>query len=143
MLAPNDIDILLRLATQNSTTGPGNAFHGMIAAEENGSSGFNYLNYIIRFNGTYQDAIDHSYMNDDIEKLEKEYDKISNKLLKDPLNSDDNGFTLNGDGLEKLFFATAKLMGLENNVILQRVDDDGIKIITLNADGSTTANPCL
>lgn len=142
MLSHKDIDILLSLTKHNSTTGPSNAFHGMIAAEEDGNGGFTYLNYVVRFNGTYQDAIDFNFTDEKLDKLKEEFRKSKDKLLKNPLNSNDNGFTLNKEGLQKLFFETAKHMGMQNNVILQRVDDDGVKTIQLNSDGSTTAVPC-
>lgn len=142
MLSHKDIDILLGLTTHNSTVGPGNAFHGMIAAEEDGNGGFTYLNYVVRFNGTYQDAISFNFTDDQLADIKKKYEDAIEYLLKNPLNSSDGGFNLNKDGLQKLFFEAAKLMGMQNNVILQRVDDDGVKTIQLNNDGSTTAVPC-
>ncbi|CAD7810459.1 hypothetical protein CHRY9390_02182 [Chryseobacterium aquaeductus] len=143
MLSHKDIDILLGLTTHNSVVGPGNAFHGMIAAEEDGSGGFNYLNYVVRFNGTYQDAIGFNFTDDQLNDIRKDHKKILEALKLNTLYSNDGGFTLNKEGLQKLFFEAAKLMGMQNNVILQRVDDDGVKTIQLNSDGSTRAVPCV
>lgn len=141
MLSHKDIDILLALTTHNSVTGPSSAFHGMIAAEEDGMGGYVYLNYIIRFNGTYQQAASFNFIDMSLDEIGKKYEKKLDELLNDPINSD-NGFTLNKEGQQKLFFEAAKLMGMQNNVILQRVDDDGVKEIILNSDGTRTAIPC-
>ena len=48
------------------------------------------------------------------------------------------------EGLEILFFETLKSMNLDNKLILQRIEDNGIiNNISLNADGlHTTASPC-
>jgi hypothetical protein len=142
MLSHRDIDILLTLVKHNSVTGPSNAFHGMIAAEEDGSGGFVYLNYLIRFDGSYQEAVEHSFTDEKLDEIEQKYKEYKNSLLNNSLNSNDGGFTLNAEGLQKLFFQTTKLMDLENKVILQRVDNDGVKTINLNSDGSTKAIPC-
>ncbi|MDR6405713.1 MULTISPECIES: hypothetical protein [Chryseobacterium] len=142
MLSHRDLDILLALTKHNSVTGPSNAMHGMIAAEGDGNGGYMYLNYVVRFNGTYQDAIGFNFTDDQLNKIETKYEDVIDKLLADPSNTDNNGSTLNKEGLQKLFFAAAKLMGMQNNVILYRIDEDGVKEIGLNSDGSTTLYPC-
>ncbi|MGG5210215.1 hypothetical protein ACQWU4_14925 [Chryseobacterium sp. MIQD13] len=142
MLSHRDIDILLTLVKHNSITGPSDAFHGMIAAEQDGSGGFVYLNYIIRFNGSYQEAVEHSFTDEKLDDIKKKYEKAASELKLDALNTNDGGFTLNMEGLQKLFFEGVKLMELENKVILQRIDGNKVEIISLNSDGSTKGIPC-
>ena len=50
---------------------------------------------------------------------------------------------LNEKGLEKLFFDTLTNIGLDNKVLLQRVDPNGtVYNVTQDISGSITATPC-
>ncbi len=126
MLSPGDIDQLLGFARAQGNYGdPTQAFVGMVAP--------NGMHYIIRFEGTYQDATSFNFMQTDIDNL-GDIMTVRNSIFKSSTSS---------DSIEKLFFKTLNDMGLDKKIILQRVENDGtIKTINKNNDGTITPVPC-
>lgn len=132
-------------AAQSVADGVGNAYLGMIAAEWCGTCPNNvqYIHYVISYTGTDDELGGYVYTEDKITQFINTYIKKEEKLLKDPLNSNNNGATLNKIGLEKLFFDTLKNIGIDGKVNLQRVESNGIiNNISQNSNGTIMANPC-
>ncbi|WP_111960607.1 hypothetical protein [Chryseobacterium lathyri] len=147
MFSPPDIvDALFGFATaQNIQDGVGNAYLGMIAGEwcNTCPNNVQYIHYVIQYTGAAAELGGYVYTEAQMKQFEKDYRKKVNKLLKDPLNSNNNGATLNNVGLEKLFFDTLKNIGIDGKVNLQRIESNGtINNVTLNSNGSINANPC-
>lgn len=159
MHSPADINELLGFAVAQPTcTGnnTGNAYFGMIGAVHCATcppDNVKYIHYIIRFNGTYQQAI--NYMFDDDVELAYErvyretYDELSGNILPNggpnPYVNSTGG--INNQGLEKLFFDFLKKINFDrNHFVLQRVEQDGA-INTITPDDpnntTTTATPCI
>ncbi|WP_374465221.1 hypothetical protein [Chryseobacterium sp.] len=130
MLSPPDIDQLLGFARAQPISNPENvknAYVGMVAP--------NGMHYVIRFNGTYQDAI----TNFSQEQLDEYTDRYQTRYgIYKPSSGD-----MNNEAIEKFFFKALKDMGLEGKVNLQRIENDGtVKMIIKNTDGTITATPC-
>ncbi|WP_449388534.1 hypothetical protein [Chryseobacterium lineare] len=147
MFSPPDIvDTLFGFASSQSINdGVGNAYFGMIAAEwcNTCPNNVQYIHYIISYSGTGTELGGYVYTPAQMNQFLIDYRKKVNKLLKDPLNSNNNGASLNNVGLEKLFFDTLKNIGLNGKVNLQRVESNGIvKNITENSNGTINATPC-
>ncbi|QWT85196.1 hypothetical protein KBP46_17200 [Chryseobacterium sp. PCH239] len=126
MLSPNDIDQLLGFARAQPTSNPenvNNAYLVMVAT--------NGMHYVIRFSGTYENAIK-TFSQDDLNYY-KDLMSMRNTMYKPS----------NYEGYEKLFFKILTDMGLEGQINLQRIESDGvIKNVTKNNDGTITGNPC-
>ncbi|MEI3788465.1 MULTISPECIES: hypothetical protein [unclassified Chryseobacterium] len=147
MFSPPDIvDALFGFAAaQSIEDGVGNAYLGMIAGEwcNTCPNNVQYIHYVIQYTGAAAELGGYVYTEAQMKQFEKDYRKKVNKLLKDPLNSNNNGATLNNVGLEKLFFDTLKNIGIDGKVNLQRIESNGtINNVTLNSNGSINANPC-
>ncbi|SMP19195.1 hypothetical protein [Chryseobacterium profundimaris] len=152
MHSPPDIDNnLLAFARAQPTGEHKNAYFGMIVKKVCSSctSGFKIYHYIIRFDGTYSDALS-SFSQLDLDNFNKDYRKLYADLtnLYGPYGStyiDSITGELTNEGLEVLFFDTINKMGLTNKLILQRIEDGGIvNNINLNPDGlHTTPIPCI
>ncbi|MDQ8143811.1 hypothetical protein [Chryseobacterium sp. CFS15] len=135
-----------------SVTSPGGAptvkdvFKGIVGSAEcnNCPGGKEYFHYIIRFNGTMDQASTISSTNYDMTKLKKEYKRRDNELVSASMYSNNDGLSLNSKGVEKLFFETLDKMEIAKDLmILQSVDSNGnISTIKLNPDGTTEAVPC-
>lgn len=112
-------------------------------------SGYKTYNYIIRFDGAYNDALT-SFSDADLKIKGKDYEKLYQDFI-DPYGQYGSTYIdsitgeLTNEGLEVLFFDTINKMGLTNKIILQRIEDSGIvNNINLNPDGlHTTPIPCL
>jgi len=133
MLSPPDIDQLLGFARAQGNYGdPTQAFVGMVAP--------NGMHYIIRFEGTYQDALANFSQaqldNYSTLMISRNFTMLSNSQY----SSD--GKILNSKGVEKLFFKALKDLGLQGKVNLQRIDSDGIKNINLDSNNNPIAVPC-
>ena len=90
MDSPADINQLLGFARAQGNNGdPTQAFVGMVAP--------NGMHYVIRFAGTYQDAISFNFMQDNIDKFTKDM-SLRNNIFKSSSST---------QGIEKLFFKTA------------------------------------
>jgi len=144
MLSPPDIDNgLLKAARSQGNQGNAvnNSFFGMVKKEVCSScpGGYKIYHYVIRFTGTYNDALV-SFSQEKINKLKDDYEMRYSFYE-----------SLGQAGLEKLFFQTIKEMNLENKVILQRVDETGtfpnityaVQNITLDANNQPQNTPCL
>lgn len=151
MHSPPDIDNnLLAFARAQPTGEHKNAYFGMIMKKTctGCPSGFKIYHYIIRFDGTYNDALT-SFSDADLKMRGKDYEKLYTDLTY-PFGSYGSTYidSLTGDltneGLEVLFFDTINKMGLTNKVILQRIEDNGtVNNINLNPDGlHITPIPC-
>lgn len=143
MFSVGDIDQLLGFALAQGNYGnPSNAFFGMVAP--------NGMHYVIRFNGSYNDALV-SFSQAELNKLVKDYRELQNILT----DSEISGSTyinadgsINNLGVEKLFFETLNNMGLTNKIVLQRIESDPnngteiIKNIALNSSNIPTPSIC-
>ncbi|REC41860.1 MULTISPECIES: hypothetical protein [Chryseobacterium] len=150
MHSPPDIDNnLLAFARAQPAGEHKNAYFGMIVKKTCSGcpSGFKTYHYIIRFDGTYDDALTSFSQLDldnfNIDYQNREFDLTNPTGVYGTTYIDSMGKITN-EGLEKLFFDTLKAMNLTNKIILQRIEDNGIiNNITLNPDGlHTTAIPC-
>ncbi|MDQ0780206.1 hypothetical protein [Chryseobacterium sp. W4I1] len=138
IFSATDVDTLLEIARYQNIGNTGNAFSGMVAP--------NGIHYVIHFNGRHSDLpASGAFSEVDLEVLKISQYRNQIKLLSDTSGIYCNSQTgkLNSKGLEKLFMNTLKAMGLENKIILQRIDDDGIKTIKQNIDGTLNPVPCI
>lgn len=150
MVSPPDIvDTLFGFASaQSINDGVGNAYFGMIAAETCSSctGGIKYVHYVIRFAGTGAELANFVYSPAQMVKIINDYRKTATDLS-DPYISGTTYINSSGDlnekGLEKLFFDTLINMGLDNKILLQRVENNGtVYNVTKNSSGIITAIPC-
>ncbi|MDH6253607.1 hypothetical protein M2347_003334 [Chryseobacterium sp. H1D6B] len=147
MFSPPDIiDTLLGFASaQSIDDGAGNAYLGMIAGEwcNTCPNNVQYIHYVIQYIGTGTELGGLVYTPAQMNQFLIDYRKKVNRLLKNPLNSNNNGTTLNNVGLEKLFFDTLKNIGINGKINLQRVESNGVvNNITENSNGTINVNPC-
>ncbi|MCS4303721.1 hypothetical protein [Chryseobacterium sp. BIGb0232] len=150
MFSPPDIvDALFGFAAaQSAQDGVGNAYLGMIAAEWCNTCPNNaqYIHYVIKYTGTGSELGGYVYTPAQMNQFEDDYRKIVKNLK----NKYVNGTTyinvsedLNEKGLEKIFFETLKVIGINGKVNLQRIEANGsVNNITLNSDGIPIAKPC-
>ena len=150
MFSPADIvDTLFGFAAAQSVNdGIGYAYFGVIAAESCSTcaDGVKYLHYVIRYAGTGTELANFVYSPEQMTQIINDYRKIASDLS-DPYIS---GTTysnslgdLNEKGLEKLFFDTLTNMGLNNKVVLQRIEPNGVVYnLTKDGTGVITATPC-
>lgn len=139
MLSPPDIDQLLGFARAQPTSNPANvndAYLGMIAP--------NGMHYVIWFNGTYQDALT-NFSQEQLNQLKEDYRDLKNDLTSTIVNGTtyiNSDGSINTLGVETLFFATLKNMGLEGKVNLQRIENGIIKNINLDSNNQPTPTNC-
>lgn len=139
MLSPDDIVKLLNFAMAQPNGNIADAFMGMIGT---GADGTEY-HYLIQYTGNMQELQQYLYSNNlNLDQLKNDFAKMEDELLGNSLYISYSTGKLNNQGLEKLFFGTLKNMGLENKVNLQRIESNVIKNVTLNSNGTTTANSC-
>lgn len=139
MLSPDDIVKLLNFAMAQPNGNIADAFMGMIGT---GADGTEY-HYVIQYTGNIQELQQYLYNNNwNLEEIKDVYSRSEKELLENSLYINFSTGKLNNQGLEKLFFGTLKNMGLENKVNLQRIESNVIKNVTLNSNGTTTANSC-
>lgn len=150
MHSPPDIDNgLLKLARAQPTQPVGehnNAYFGMFVKKvcSNCPGGFKIYHYVIRFNGTYTDAM-LTFSEEKLKKLNDDYIKRESELAETLPYVDFLGAeNLNNKGVEKLFFETLTNMNIPHNaIVLQRVDDDGtINNIILDENNIPKSTPC-
>lgn len=150
MVSPPDItDALFGFAAaQSISDGVGNAYLGMIAAEACSScpDGVKYINYVIRFAGTGAELANFVYSPAQMTQIINDYRKTASDLS-DPYISGTSYSNSSGDlnekGLEKLFLDTLTNMGLDNKVILQRIENSGaVYNVTKDSSGAITVTPC-
>lgn len=139
MLSPDDIVKLLNFAMAQPNGSIADAFMGMIGT---GADGTEY-HYLIQYTGNMQELQQYLYSDNwNLDQLKNDFAKMEDELLGNSLYISYSTGKLNNQGLEKLFFGTLKNMGLENKVNLQRIETNVIKNVTLNSNGTTTANSC-
>lgn len=151
MVSPPDmVDSLFGFAAaQSIEDGVGNAYLGMIAAEHCSTCPpdfIKYIHYVVRYAGTGVELGSFVYSPAQMAQFKNDYRKMVSNLT----NTYVNGNTyiniagdLNEKGLEKLFFDTLTNMGLDNKVVLQRVEANGtVYNVTKNSNGTITAIPC-
>jgi|GEM_PF-3068670 len=150
MLSPFDIvDTLFGFAAAQSVNdGVGNAYFGMIAAEwcNTCPGGKKEIHYVIRFAGTGTELGNFVYSPAKMAQITSKYLRKANELTNTNLNGNtyrNSAGDLNEKGLEKLFFDTLTNIGIDNKVLLQRVEPNGtIYNVTKDNNGLITATPC-
>lgn len=150
MIAPQDMtNSLFGFASaQSINDGVGNAYLGMIAAEPCSTcpDGIKYVHYIVHYAGTATELGGFVYSPAQIKKFESKYAETATDLSEPILNGNtyiNSSGKLNEKGLEKLFFDTLTSMGLDDKVVLQRVEANGtVYNVTKNSSGIITATPC-
>lgn len=150
IFSPPDIQSLFtNIITSGTSSTVSNVFIGVIGSENCSScpGGVKYFHYVVRYNGPIQDAGTISSTNYDMKTIINNYQKRENELasiLPTSPYSDNDGASLNHKGVEKLFFDTLDKMNInKNNMILQRIDENGsVNTITLNSDGTIKPVPC-
>ncbi|SDJ75408.1 hypothetical protein [Chryseobacterium jejuense] len=129
IFSANDIAILIEIARYQAIGNTGNAY--MVVVAPGG------IQYVMYFNGTHNEIP--AYGSYSVGQL----DGWNKEQWLTYINTVSNDNLSNYQKLEKVFSSTLKSMGLQNKVILQRVEEDSkISTINQNSDGSTTANPC-
>ncbi|KMQ69640.1 hypothetical protein ACM39_00830 [Chryseobacterium sp. FH2] len=150
MVSPPDmVDSLFGFASAQSVAdGIGNAYLGMIAAEPCSScpDGTKYVHYVIRYAGTGAELGSFVYSPAQMKKFNTKYAEKANDLSEPILYGTtyiNSLGKLNEKGLEKLFFDTLTNMGLDNKVVLQRIEPNGaVYNVTKNSSGTITATLC-
>ncbi|KFF75275.1 hypothetical protein HX13_03250 [Chryseobacterium sp. P1-3] len=150
MFSPPDIvDTLFGFAAAQSVyDGVGNAYFGMIAGEPCNTCPDNvkYIHYVIRYVGTGTELANFVYSPEQMKQILIDYQKKEAKLTNTSISGTsyiNSAGDLNEKGLEKLFFDTLTNMGLDNKVVLQRVEPNGtVYNVTKDITGSITATPC-
>lgn len=150
MQSPPDISTLFSLANAQLANYVKDAALGMIVKKPCTScaDGTRLYHYVIRFNGTFNDAqVDFS--ENELDEYNEFVIEQANVLALNTLYSD-NHLDLNNKGVEKLFFDTLATMNISPNVIeLQRIAEDingnytEISNISLDANGEPIETPCL
>lgn len=142
MFSATDIGNVIKIAkfiTAGSSLSINDAWAGMIGP---GGS-----HYIIRFTGTFSDLQGTNFTEAQLKGWDANQLSLSiNYKQNKPIYQETvNGKTiLNNKGREALYFATIKMMNLENKVTLMEIDENGnVSTIKQNTDGTTTAVPCL
>ncbi|WP_336702531.1 hypothetical protein [Chryseobacterium indologenes] len=135
-------------AAQSVNDGVGNAYFGMIAAEwcNTCSGGKKEIHYVIRYVGTGTELGKFVYSPAKVAQITSKYLRKANELTNTNLNGNtyrNSAGDLNEKGLEKLFFDTLTNMGLDNKVVLQRVEPNGtVYNVTQDSSGTITSTPC-
>ncbi|WP_079243284.1 hypothetical protein [Chryseobacterium indologenes] len=150
MFSPHDIvDTLFGFAAAQSVNdGVGNAYFGMIAAEwcNTCSGGKKEIHYVIRYVGTGTELQKFVYSPSKMKQFIIDYQKTAGDLSDPYINGTtyvNSSGDLNEKGLEKLFFDTLTNIGIDNKVLLQRVEPNGtVYNLTKDNNGLITATPC-
>ncbi|MCU7614059.1 hypothetical protein N0B16_06380 [Chryseobacterium sp. GMJ5] len=149
--SPGDIYQLFRLiANQPTGTAVDVSFGQMVATEVCAGGcpdGYLYINYLIRFNGTLDEAkavSDRNYTKAQLDALKDDYEKFELNLRPKPGYSSQNGNFMSFKGLEEVFFNALDDMNIDKSkMTLQRIDKDGtVYNVTLGADGKPVETPC-
>ncbi|WP_153398074.1 hypothetical protein [Chryseobacterium vaccae] len=123
-------------------------FIGVIGAKPcSCPGGKKYFHYMIRYEGSLEDAGTVTFTDYNMIDIIKDYQERENKLtsiLPTSPYSDDGGVSLNYKGVEKLFFDTLDRMNIDKTkMVLQRIENDGtINTIMFNNNGIPTEIPC-
>ncbi|GAA5094956.1 hypothetical protein GCM10023210_27130 [Chryseobacterium ginsengisoli] len=151
ILSPPDIYKLFQFIANQPAGTPVNAsFGGMVATEVCAGGcpdGYEYINFLIRFDGTLTDALaikNRNYTEEDLKILKDNFEQFEQKIRPKSGYSSQNGNFLSFKGLEELLFNALDDMNIDKNkIILQRIDKYGkVYNVTLNADGKPQETPC-
>lgn len=141
MFSATDISTMIEIARNqtisNGASNAGNGFLGIIAP--------NGVHYIIRFNGNHASLPPNPFSEFDLDGWNIQQTIQMYKLLKkSEFRQVVNGKTiLNSKGLEQILFETLYKMGLENKIVVQKLDsNNNVSTINQNSDGSTLPIPC-
>jgi len=128
IFSADDISTLIEIARYQNIGSTGNAYMGIMAPGG--------IHYVMYFNGTHHDMPAYgSYTEDQLKNWnDQQWSTYINTIANDNLS--------NNQKLEKVFSSTLRSMGLQNKVILHRIEGAKISIINQNLDGTTTVNPC-
>lgn len=149
--SPPDIYMLFKFITAQPLGTPVSAsFGGMVGSNECASGcpdGYEYSNFIIRFGGTYDEAIaikNRNYTETELKAFMNQFDKYEQNIRPKSGYSSQNGNFLNFKGLEEVFFYALDKMNIDKNKInLQRIDKNGtVYNVTLDANGKPVETPC-
>jgi hypothetical protein len=132
IFSSDDISTLIEIARYQSIGNTGNAYMGVVAPGG--------IHYVMYFDGSHGDLP--AYGSYTVEQKkdwnDQQWETYINTISNDKLS--------NNQKLEKIFSLTLKSMGLQNKVILQRIEEskDGVKVSTIhqNSDGTTPPIPC-
>lgn len=149
IFSPNDIQSFFRtIVTSGTPSTVSDIFIGVIGAKPcSCPGGKKYFHYMIRYEGSLEDAGTVTFTDYNMIDIIKDYQERENKLtsiLPTSPYSDDGGVSLNYKGVEKLFFDTLDRMNIDKTkMVLQRIENDGtINTIMFNNNGIPTEIPC-
>lgn len=135
IFSPQDISSLIEIARFQDNGNKSNAFVGVIA--------YGDIHYVIRWgnNDVYSLPTFGTFTQEKLNELTKQqHDDYFNSF-----GSNQPDLTKE-QRLEKVFYQTLDRMGngIRDNIILQKIDrSNNVSTINLNADGSTSSNPCI
>lgn len=135
IFSPQDISSLIEIARFQDNGNKSNAFVGVIA--------YGDIHYVIRWgnNDVYSLPTFGTFTQEKLNELTKQqHDDYFNSF-----GSNQPDLTKE-QRLEKVFYQTLDRMGngIRDNIILQKIDrSNNVSTINLNADGSTSLNPCI
>lgn len=148
MFSPEDIMSFLTLALYQGVGNQGDALDGMVGSTVcdacTDTNNSHYYEFYMNFTGTYQELVD-AYNNlsaqnfvDIVASYTASYDEYNhtNSPYYDVYKE-----TVSNEGLQKLFFKTLKLMGLENKITLQSVGKNG-SIKKFNSNDQENGTNC-
>lgn len=151
MLSPPDIYKLFQFIVSQPPGTPIDASFGAMVAAQEGCwtcpDHYLYFTYMIRFNGTFEDAKainDINYTEAQLETLKKDFEKFEQKLRNKSGYSSPDGNFLSFKGLEEVFFNALDDMNIpKDKIILQRIDKNGnVTNISVGPDGKPKETPC-
>lgn len=151
MFSPPDIaDTLLGFAAAQDNVN--DAYFGMIAAEwcNCPPSNKKILHYVIQYTGEANDlgtGGSYNFTQAQVNQFISDYLSIIKDLTNKSLNGTtyikNNAGDLNEKGLEKLFFETLAVMGMDGKVNLQRIEPSGTVFnVNLDSNNMPVATPC-
>ncbi len=151
MLSPPDIYKLFQfIASQPTGTPVNTSFGGMVATEVCAGGcpdGYEYINFLIRFDGTLAEALaikNRNYTEADLENFKDKFEQFERTRRNASGYSSQNGNFLSFKGLEEVFFYALDKMEIDKNkIILQRINKDGkVYNVTLDTNGKPQETPC-
>ncbi|MCY1661422.1 hypothetical protein [Chryseobacterium sp. SL1] len=139
IFSATDIATLIEIARYQSIGNAGNAFSGLVAP--------NGIHYVIYFNGSHADLPPSgSYSETDIKVWEIKMLRMKDNLLNDSnfYNMINGTKVLNEKGLEQIFFSVLQKMGLQDKIVLQKIDNLTNKILNIeqSSDGTIITASC-
>ena len=138
IFSATDVATLIEIARYNGSSNPTNAFMGLVAP--------NGIHYVIRFDGGQTDLPQFGTFSETDKLAWNVQQKIfSFSLLKKTEYSQTiNGKkTLNDKGLERILFDTLTKMGIDDRIVVQKIDtNNNVSTVIQNDDLTTSSFPC-